>query len=106
MSIAYTWRFEAFQTAPAEGDLAQVVKVIHWRLHAEDGDARTSVYGTVNLDPPDPDDFVAFEDLTKAWAIERVSAVIDVPALEASLAGQIAAIKSPPVVSLTPPFAN
>lgn len=106
MSINYEWQFSNFETAPVEGDLAQVVKVIHWRLHASDGPVATSCYGTVNLDPPDPDDFLAYEDLTKAWAIACVSAVIDVPALEASLAGEIDRIKSPPVVSMSPPFAN
>jgi hypothetical protein len=106
MSVTYEWQFGVFETAPVEGELAQVVKVIHWRLVAADGDVRTSCYGTVNLAPPDADAFVAFEDLTKSWAIERVSEVVDVPALEASLAGEIQAIKNPAVVSLPAPFQN
>lgn len=106
MSIAYTWRFEAFEKAPVEGELVDVVKVIHWRLEAADGDFSTSTYGTVTLPPADEDDFVAFEDLTKQWAIDAVSSVLDVPAIEASLAGAIDNMRSPSVVSTLPPFQN
>ena len=104
--ITYTWEFSTFETAPVEETLVQVVKVIHWRLHAEDGAVRTSIYGTVNLASPNPDDFVAFNELTKQWAIDAVSSVIDVPATEAALAAEIERQKNPPVVSVVPPFQN
>lgn len=106
MSVTYAWEFSTFEKAPALDGLVDVVKVIHWRLYAEDGQYKTSVYGTVVLAAPNPDNFVAYEDITKQWAIDAVSAVVDVPATEASLASVIECQKNPPVVSVAPPFQN
>lgn len=106
MAITYTWEFSTFEKAPSLDGLADVVKVIHWRMHAEDSPYKTSIYGSAPLGEPNPDNFLAYEDITKQWAIDAVSAVIDVPATEAALAAEIERQKNPPVVSVAPPFQN
>ena len=106
MAITYTWEFSIFEKAPSLDGLADVVKVIHWRMHAQDGQYRTSSYGTALLGAPNPDNFLDYEDITKQWAIDAVSSVIDVPATEAALAAEIERQKNPPVVSSAPPFQN
>lgn len=106
MTIAYTWEFSQFEKAPQQDGLLDVVKTIHWRMSAEDGVYRSSVYGTVSLPPPDPDNYVAFDDITKQWAIDAVAAMVDVPATEAILSADIDRQKNPPVVSAPPPFTN
>lgn len=106
MTIAYTWEFSVFDTAPSADGLLNVVKTIHWRLNAEEDGYRSSVYGTASLSDPNPDNFVAYEDITKQWAIDATSSVIDVPAYEAVLAADIARQKNPPIVSSAPPFNN
>lgn len=106
MAIIYTWEFNIFEKAPSLDGLADVVKVIHWRMYAEDAPYKTSIYGSAPLGAPNPDNFVAYEDITKQWAMDAVSAVIDVPAIQASLAAEIDRQKNPPVVPAPPPFTN
>ena len=106
MTITYTWEFSTFDTAPSSNGLLDVVKTIHWRLNAEEDGYRSSVYGTASLPDPDPDNYVAYEDITKQWAINATSSVIDVPANEAILAADIARQKNPPIVPAPPPFTN
>jgi hypothetical protein len=104
MAIAYSWSFPQFDVAPSEDGLSEVVKVIHWRMDAIDGGVAAGAYGSVALGEPSPDNFVPYADITEQWAIDQTSALIDLPQLQASLAGEIAKKKSPPVVPMQPPF--
>lgn len=69
MSIVYTWSISQLDTAPLENNLENVVKVIHWRYHANDGTNATDIYGSVNLDPPDPLSYVPYASLTEVEVI-------------------------------------
>lgn len=105
MAIAYSWTFPQFDVAPSEDGLSEVVKTIHWRLDAIDAGITAGAYGAVSLGQPDPAHFTPYADITEQWAINQTSALVDLPAVEAALAGQIANKKNPPVVPMTPPFA-
>jgi hypothetical protein len=104
MAIAYTWSFPQLEVAPSEGGLNDVIKTIHWRYDAQDGEFSAGAYGTVSLAEPDPEAFVPFDGLTEAKVIEWVSESVDVPALEASLAAEIDAKKHPKTYTVTPNF--
>ena len=106
MSITYTWSFPQFEVAPSDDGLTDVVKVIHWRYDAADGSFSAGAYGTVALGAPDPAAFTPYADITQQWAIDAVSASIDLPAVEAALAGEIDKKKNPTVVPMAPPFAE
>jgi hypothetical protein len=105
MAIAFSWTFPQFDVAPSEDGLSEVVKTIHWRLDAIDGGVQAGAYGSVALGEPSPDNFIPYADITEQWAIDQTSSLIDLPAVEAALAGEITKKKSPPVVPMTPPFA-
>jgi hypothetical protein len=102
MSLTYTWSFPQFDVAKAEDGLTDVVKTIHWRYDAVDGDHSASVYGSAGLGAPDSANFVPFANLTEEWAISAIA--LDVPATQASLEAQIAVAKNPPVASMAAPF--
>jgi hypothetical protein len=104
MSIAYTWSFPQFEVAPSDDGLTDVVKVINWRLDAADGVFSAGAYGTVALGAPDPLAFTPYANISEQWAIDAVSANIDLPAVEAALAGEINKKKTPSTVSMSPPF--
>jgi hypothetical protein len=106
MSITYTWSFPQFEVAPSEDGLTNVVSVIHWRLDAMDGTFSAGAYGTVALGAPDPAAFTPYDQITEQWAIDAVSANIDLPAVEAALTGEINKKKNPPTVPMVPPFAQ
>ena len=100
----YTWSFPQFEVVPSLDGLTDVVKVIHWRYDAMDGAFSAGAYGTVSLGAPDPAAFTPYADITEQWAIDAVSASIDLPAVEAALTGEINKKKNPPTIPMNPPF--
>jgi hypothetical protein len=67
---------------PPEGQIF----TIHWTATLEDQGESVSSYGSIGLGAPDPDDYVPFEDITEAMAInwlketlgpEQVTAIED-----------------------------
>lgn len=102
----FTWSFPQFDVVKAEDGFTDVVKTIHWRLDAVDGEYHAGAYGTVSLGAPNPNDFIPFSNLTEQWTITIVGESVDIPALEANLEAQIADQKNPPVVPMAPPFGD
>jgi hypothetical protein len=100
----FTWSFPQFDVAKAEDGLTDVVKTIHWRYDAKDGAFNAGAYGSVGLGAPDSGNFIPFANLTEAWAVETVSASVDVPAMDINLAKNIANQINPPIVPMNPPF--
>ena len=112
MANTYVWDFPQLDTTPTEGDLTDVVKTIHWRLSAtsdtetnDEGQALSvSAYGTAGAGEVDPDNFVAFDSVTKDWCKEKVLASLDKTEAEmqANLDTQIETLANPPIVGKTP----
>ena len=74
------------------------VVVAHWRASDVDGDHAGSAYGTCSF-TPDPTDelFILYEDLNEADVLSWIESELDVDAIEASIAAQIAESKQPAV---------
>lgn len=109
MAITYDWIFNPLTIRPAEGSLSDVVITIDWRRTAVDGEYASSVYGQVNLGPPDPDDYTAFSDLTKTqvegWVVAALTQSV-VDEYDASLAVNIEQQKNPPTIPMPPPWGS
>lgn len=72
MAITTTWKIDSLECKIEDQGFSDVVYTIHWRLHANEGSASTSIYGSqsVNFDPSDPDyEFVPYEELEEATVI-------------------------------------
>lgn len=94
-----SWKVERLDCAPQQGNLANVVHVVHWRCNGVEGDHTGTCYGSVGLDAPDAS-FVAFDDLTEAAVLTWVKTKLgadEVARIEASVAAQIATSKAPTV---------
>ena len=112
MANTYTWVFPTLDTVPSEDDLSDVIKTIHWRITAVSdsetdayGTAITvSIYGTQSAGEVDPDNFVAFDSVTKDWCKEKVLESLGKTEaeLQANLDTQIDNLANPPIVSKTP----
>ena len=106
MAITYTWVIETIDTAKSEDGMSDVAKQVHWRMNAHDDtdDLSATAYGSVGLDAPDADSFVAFDELTKdqvvAWVIDKLD--MSEADLQAALAQRIADDRDPPVVQKLP----
>lgn len=107
MEITYDWIFNPLTVRPTEGSLTDVVILVDWRRTAVDGNYASSVYGQVSLGPPNPSDYTAFADLTKAqvqgWVVASLTQPV-VDQYDASLAQNIADQKNPPTILLPPPW--
>ena len=112
MANTYTWDFPTLDTAPSEDGLSDVIKTIHWRItavsdseqDADDNYLSASSYGTAGAGEVDPDNFVAFNSVTKDWCKEKVLASLGQTEadLQANLDTQIDNLANPPMVSKVP----
>lgn len=104
MATTYKWIVSSMDTAPSEDNLTDVVKVVHYRYQAEDGDYTAEVYGTMDCATPSETDFTAYEDLTYEQVCAWLEAGLDVEAMGTNLAAQIENQKNPPIVNLPLPW--
>lgn len=108
--IAYTWVFPQIDVAPSEDGLVNVAKQVHWRLDAVDGEYTSGGYGTAALPAPNEEDFVPYEQITEAmveaWVTEALGGEEGVDKIKAAIAVQIENQKNPPIVPMTPPWAQ
>lgn len=84
-----TWKIAQLDRQTSDG----LVTTAHWRCTAVDGDLSASNYGTVGFERGDT--FTAYDSLTEAQVIAWVKDKLDVEAIEANLAAQIALQKAP-----------
>lgn len=104
--INYSWTISSLETAPVEGNLNDVVKIIHWRYKGVDADYSAEVYSTYSCPSPSETDFTAYPDLTEADVIDWLEAGLDVEALKENIASQIDEQKNPKIVTLPLPWQN
>ena len=98
--MGYKWVISSLDAKIQENGLENVVETVHYRYQLEDGDHIVDVYGSVGLEAPDANSFVAFESLTQADVESWLESKLDVEGLKAGLDAQLDAIKNPTHVSL------
>lgn len=112
MTITYTWIFTGFDVAPAENGLTDVVKTIHWRYRGTDEqDNFVDTYGSVSLPSSSPENFVPFDQITRQWAIDAVSEIVDTVAIEElharkwqDILANMELLQNPSIISKFPPL--
>lgn len=100
----FKWVISSMDTAPSEDTLTDVVKTVHYRYQAEDGQYSAEVYGTMACATPSETDFTAYADLTYEQVCKWLEAGLDVQALETNLEAQIEYQKNPPIINLPLPW--
>jgi hypothetical protein len=114
MTVKFTWVFPHLQVVPSADNLGNIIDVVHWRLIATEDGYSADVYGSVSLTAPDPDSFTEFSKITKETVQIWVENILNqqnpeaeeryVDNLKRQLVGQIQQMKSPPVVTMAPPW--
>jgi hypothetical protein len=102
--INYKWVINGLDCIPNEGQLIDVVSIVHWSRLAEQDDIQVSVYGAMNCATPSETDFTAYSDLTFKQICEWLEAGLNVSELDASLDSQIENIINPPIITLPLPW--
>ena len=65
MAATITWNVNTLERITATGE----VQTVHYTVDAEDRTHRAGAYGSVGLDPADPDDMTPYADITKEQVI-------------------------------------
>lgn len=90
--MQYTWTFGPLKIQMVSGDLTDVVTTVDWCRTCTDGAYSASNYGQIACAPPNPAEFVDFNDLTaqqvQAW-VENILGANAIAACDADLAQQI-----------------
>lgn len=106
MSIEYTWgiaQLEAAIEKEVQGEvLSDVATTAHWTCSATDGVYSASVYGSIGLSDPDPEQFVPAGSLTKdiviGWVQDALGDQLD--AIENGLDAQIFSQQHPTTTTI------
>ena len=89
MATAYHWSIDSLKAKvqDEESGLENVITTIHWRYVGIDGEHSHDLYGSLNLEAPAADSFIAWDtlkgdhDTVIAW----LEAGLDVPALQENI---------------------
>ncbi len=116
MAITYTWNFDSLDVHYSSASLANVVRIVHWRLQGEaegtsslgvSGSFYGNYLGSAHLDPVPSSDFVAYNSLTKDVVEGWVTASLGddmVAQVTASVSESVAKQLNPPTGPKTPPW--
>ena len=85
--MTLTWTIDSMTVDKLQDGLTDVVTFVQWRLVGEDGTYvdstgetvpnTTSVYGSLRVGQPNPDDFTAYADLTQNAVLTWVKTTFD-----------------------------
>ena len=94
MATTITWNVNTLERITATGE----VQTVHYTVDAEDGTYRAGAYGSVGLDPADPNDMIPYADITKEQVIGWLHAKLGEEAVanvESALQAQIDEQRAP-----------
>jgi hypothetical protein len=91
-----TWKVEQMDRQASDG----LVTTVHWRATEQDGDDVASAYGSVGLERGDS--FIEYDSLTEAQVVAWIKEKVKADTIEANLAAEIAAKKTPVTLTGTP----
>ena len=96
MANTYKWVISGLHAKIQDGELSNIIETVHWRYQAEDADGNIAdVYGSVGLEAPDAESFVAHEELTQADVEAWLESKLVVEELQKGLDAKLEAIANP-----------
>lgn len=96
----YNFKINAVDCYTSKDGLEKVAYNVHWSYFGTDGTHTASMIGVQSIGEPDPENFVAFENLTEEQVIGWISSSMDVEQMQANLDSQIAELAAPSKVTL------
>ncbi len=110
MAIIYELSIKKIDSAPTEGDLQDVVKILHWMYMGKetiDGeDYYGDAIGAVEINAPSSNSFTPFADLTEEQVTAWVESKLDLVKIKADVDSQIEALKNQSTVVKLNPWSN
>lgn len=91
MMTTYLWTIQDMNRLTSDG----FVVVVHYNVSAVDGEYQASTYGTTSYTQTPGETYIPYADLTEAIVVGWVQEALGKDTVEASLQGQIDALKNP-----------
>ena len=104
MANTYTWKVGQCDRTLADG----MITTLHYTVSAvtEDGVYSAGAYGSIGLDPADPDDMIPYDNITEAqaisWVQEKLGGEEKVSEIHAALDNQLTEKCTPTIGTGTP----
>ena len=89
--INYNWQVVQMDRLTSDG----FVVTVHYNVSATEDEYSASTYGTVSFTEQPDESYTPYEELTQAQVVGWVQDALNKDTVEASLAGQIEALKHP-----------
>jgi hypothetical protein len=89
--INYTWQIVEMNRLTSDG----FVVTVHYNVTATEDEYTASTYGTVSFTEQPDESYTPYEELTQAQVVGWCQDALNKDTVEASLAGQIEALKHP-----------
>ena len=87
----YLWTIQQMERLTSDG----FVVTVHYNVSAVDGDYQASTYGTTSYTQTPGETYIPYADLTQDIVVGWVQEALGKDTVEASLQGQIDALKNP-----------
>lgn len=102
--ITYNWVINQLQCLVDYEGMNDVINVIHWSYIAVDGEYTANVYGSTNVEQPNPQNFIPYQDVTEAEVIGWLEQILPVADMQVSLAANIELQINPVEITLPLPW--
>ena len=100
----YYFKINAVDAHVSQDGLDNVIYNVHWSYYGEDQDGNVaSMIGVQHTPNVDPDNFVAFDQLTQADIIAWIEPMLNVEEFKSNLNAQLAELAAPTKVTLQVP---
>lgn len=96
----YKWVINAVDCYTTKNGLEKVAYNVHWSYFLTEGEHSVSMIGVKSISEPDPENFIAFEDLTEETVIGWLEASMEMEMMQENLNNQLADKIAPKVVTL------
>ncbi|CAB4123710.1 hypothetical protein UFOVP48_67 [uncultured Caudovirales phage] len=87
----YLWTIQQMDRLTSDG----FVVTVHYNVNATDGEYQASTYGTTSYTQTPDETYIPYADLTQEIVVGWVQEALGKDTVEASLQGQIDALKNP-----------
>ena len=103
--ITYTWKIQELTVATNDAGLQDVVKSVRYSVTASEDEFSTDIELSVALNPiADPNQFVAYSDLTEQTVLGWIQPMTDMIQLEARAVQSLQELRNPPIVTKPLPW--
>jgi hypothetical protein len=104
-NLTYKWFIPSLTVIKSQDGLDNIITTIHWSRQITDGTTTAYANGAIGINPPDVNDFIPYESITKEQIISWLESTLNVEEINAvALHEYNAIIAVDNIETIAPPF--